>query len=180
MTLYTKRGDEGNTDLFSGERVSKTHPRIEAYGTVDELNSHLGMAESLLEDGEEDLASCVEEVQNHLHIICANLADREPEDRPEIRDEHVQRLESHIDGLEEELPSLTAFILPGGCPAGAAFHQARAVCRRAERTVVRAAESEQVDGSVIRYVNRLSDLLFVLARSVNHRREEPERSPSYE
>lgn len=180
MSLYTKRGDEGDTDLFSGERVSKVHPLIEAYGTVDELNSLLGLAESLLPEEDTDLAEGIIEVQNHLHIICANLADRQPEDRPEIQEHHVERLEAHIDELEEDLPPLRSFILPGGCPAGAQFHHARAVCRRAERTVIRAAEVEEVDGEIIRYLNRLSDLLFVLARSINHRQKQTERSPSYE
>lgn len=180
MSLYTKRGDEGNTDLFSGERVSKAHPLIEAYGTVDELNSLLGLAESRLPEGGDDLTEGTLEVQNHLHIICAHLADRRPEDRPGIQQHHVERLEALIDELEEDLPPLRSFVLPGGCPAGAGFHHARAVCRRAERTVIRAAEGEEVDGDIIRYLNRLSDLLFVMARTVNHRRGETERPPSYE
>lgn len=181
MTVYTKRGDEGNTDLFSGERVSKSDTRIEAYGAVDELNSLLGMAISTLNDDESDQESFLVTVQNHLHTICASLANSETDKGdPDITPDHVEFLEDRIDELEEELPKLQAFILPGGSEPGSTLHYARSVCRRAERSVIRAHEEHQVNPHLIKYINRLSDSLFVEARLVNHRRSETEANPSYD
>lgn len=181
-TVYTGRGDEGDTDLFSGERVAKTNPRIEAYGSVDELNSVVGVACSFLENQHDDLEEHLITVQNHLHVICANLANTEPEDdQPAIGDEDVDWMEQLIDDLEETLPKLTSFILPGGVRAASHLHHARSVCRRAERRVQQAIESaeEPINLTNLKYLNRLSDLLFTLARSVNHRHNHPERSPDY-
>lgn len=183
MPIYTKRGDGGQTDLFSGERVSKTDPRIEAYGTVDELNCVVGLASSKLMDVEEDVTEVLRTIQNHLHVICANLANtREDPERPSIGDDHIENLEDSIDRLQEELPTLQSFLLPGGTETGARLHVARSVCRRAERRVIGAVEHGEVeiDPGNVRYLNRLSDLLFVLARTVNVRAGEPEPSPQYD
>lgn len=180
MPVYTRRGDEGQTDLFSGERVSKTDSRIEGYGCVDELNTLLGVVLSHLED-QGDLTEDVETVQNKLHVICANLANTDPDsDRPEIDDGDVGELEDRIDELNEELPPLKAFILPGGSQPGSFLHHARSVCRRAERRVIKISEEEDISAGVVKYLNRLSDYLFVAARAVNHRLGETESNPSYE
>lgn len=180
-SLYTRRGDEGKTDLFSGERVSKVDPRIEAYGTVDELNSVLGMANSFLENQHQDFEELILEVQNDLHIISANLANtKEDSDRPSITQERIDRMEHDIDGLDEEVPSLTSFILPGGVRAASHLHHARTVSRRAERRTVEALEAEAtISMNNIRYLNRLSDFLFVLARAVNDRHNHKEETPKY-
>lgn len=179
MPVYTRRGDQGQTDLFSGERVSKTNPRIEGYGSVDEVNSLLGVALSHLDDG--DVAEELVDVQDRLHVICANLANTEEDpDRPEITDGDIELLEERIDALNEELPSLTNFILPGGSQPGSFLHYARSVCRRAERDVIRLADEEPISAEVVKFLNRLSDYLFVAARYVNHRRNEPEVNPSYD
>jgi len=179
--LYTRRGDEGKTDLFSGERVSKVDPRIEAYGTVDELNSVLGMANSFLENQHEDFEQLILEVQNDLHIISANLANtKQDTDRPEITEDRIERMERDIDGLDEELPSLTSFILPGGVRAASHLHHARTVSRRAERRTVEALEADANISLInIQYLNRLSDFLFILARAVNHRHNHKEETPTY-
>lgn len=180
MTIYTKRGDRGKTDLFSGERVQKTNERIEAYGAVDELNSSLGVARSFLEEECEDVSEIILQLQSHLHMICANLANTSSdEDRPEITEEHLESMEDQIDELEESLPPLTNFILAGGVPGGSHLHEARTICRRAERRAVQAAENHVISGGVIKYLNRLSDLLFVMARTVNHRNDQSEKEPDY-
>lgn len=179
MPVYTRRGDQGQTDLFSGERVSKTNPRIEGYGSVDEVNSLLGVALSHLDDG--NVAEELVDVQDRLHVICANLANTEEDpDRPEITDGDIELLEERIDALNEELPNLTNFILPGGSQPGSFLHYARSVCRRAERDVIRLADEEPISAEVVKFLNRLSDYLFVAARYVNHRRNEPEVNPSYD
>lgn len=181
MSVYTGRGDEGNTDLFSGERVSKSDRRIEAYGAVDELNSLIGMVISQLSTGESDQEEFLLAVQNNLHTICASLANSETgEEDPDITMEHVEFLEDRIDKLEDDLPQLQAFILPGGSEPGSSLHYARSVCRRAERSVIRAHEEHSVNPHLIKYINRLSDALFVEARYVNHQRGEKEVNPSYE
>ncbi|ELZ82576.1 ATP:cob(I)alamin adenosyltransferase [Haloferax elongans ATCC BAA-1513] len=177
MKVYTGRGDEGMTDLRDMTRVSKTGHRIEAYGTVDELNALLG---TVRPTGYDDVDEVLELVQNHLHIVQADLANPDPdEDDPQIRDEHVDDLEDWIDTADEELDPLTSFILPGGSESGAKLHHARAVSRRAERRVVALAGEESVNESVVAYLNRLSDALFVYARLVNARDGVPEESPTY-
>lgn len=185
MKIYTKTGDRGETGLLGEERVSKASPRIEAYGTVDELNAVLGMVAAELED-DSATQKIVERIQNDLHVVCADLAspDLADEGIPRVEARHVKELEKLCDQLEEELPPLTGFVLPGGTKAGAGLHWARTVCRRAERRVValRDAEGEanRVNPEVVRYLNRLSDLLFLLARRANLRAGVEEKHPNYE
>ena len=177
MKIYTGRGDEGQTDLRTMERVSKASERIEAYGTVDELNALVGRARTT---GHDDIDENLGRVQNHLHIVQADLANPDPdEDDPVVQPEHVETVENDIDGYDEELDPLEDFILPGGVDAGSELHHARAVCRRAERRAVALAEDEAVNEDAMVYLNRLSDLLFTLARVVNAREGVPEESPTY-
>jgi len=178
MKIYTGRGDEGMTDLRTMDRVSKASPRIEAYGTVDEVNALVGVVRPT---GHDDVDEKLRQVQNHLHIVQADFANPEPgDDDPVIRDEHVETVESWIDEYEEELDPLESFILPSGGDPGAKLHQARAVCRRAERRAVSfAAEEAGVNDAAIVYLNRLSDCLFTLARLVNQREGVPEETPTY-
>lgn len=177
MPIYTGGGDEGTTALRSGVRVSKTHPRIEAYGSVDELNAVIGIARGDLDaDVEETLA----DVQDHLHVLQAELATPDPADRDvRIDEEHASALEDAIDEADAELEPLRSFIIPGGSEAGSRLHHARTVCRRAERRVLGLGERESVSEDAIVYLNRLSDLLFVLARLVNHRAGVEEQTPNY-
>ncbi|MGE3956865.1 MAG: cob(I)yrinic acid a,c-diamide adenosyltransferase [Vicinamibacterales bacterium] len=175
MKIYTRTGDTGDTALFDNSRVSKADPRVDAYGEVDELNAWLGLVRAHPIDP--DLADAIVHIQRDLFAVGAQLADPAEKlaDRVTkafIEDAHVSRLEQLIDRLEQELPPLTRFILAGGSHAGSALHVARTVCRRAERRIVGLAP--QPDPLLIRYMNRLSDLLFVLARAVNHRAGEPE------
>ncbi len=173
MKIYTKTGDAGETSLFDGTRVSKAEARVDAYGEVDELNAWLGLVRASGVDAE--IAAIVEQLQRDLHAIGARLADPAHKiadrlARATIGDDEVQRLEAWIDRFEAELPPLRRFILPGGAPAAAALHVARTVCRRAERRIVAlAAQRADTEPVVLVYINRLSDLLFVLARAVNQR-----------
>ena len=177
MTIYTRRGDEGQTDLRDMSRVSKSSARIEAYGTLDEVNALIG---AVRPTGYDDVDGYLESIQNHLHIAQADLANPNPgEDDPVVRAEHVDQLEDWIDEVDEELEPLQRFILPGGSDVGAMLHHARAVSRRAERRVVKLLEEESIDGAVEPYVNRLSDALFVFARLVNKRDGVPEENPTY-
>lgn len=176
MKIYTKTGDAGETSLFDNSRVSKANPRVEAYGEVDELNACLGAARAAGLDA--DLSEMIQTIQRELFAIGARLAD--PSSRLAARvtkavlaDADVGRLEGGIDRLEAEVPPLRRFILPGGTMTGALLHLARTICRRAERRVV-ALGAAAVEPVVIVYLNRLSDLLFVLARVVNHRARQPE------
>ena len=177
MKIYTGSGDRGKTSIFSGERVSKSHRRVEAYGDVDELNSFLGGLVASLPSEESDLVQEIERIQSDLLQIGAwlSIAPGSPlsEELVEITEEQSKVLEAAIDRMEEGLPDLKDFLLPGGHMSAAWAHVARAVCRRAERHVVRlaatsaeAAESRQLAGSIV-YLNRLSDYLFVLARYCN-------------
>ena len=177
MTIYTGRGDEGDTDLRDMSRVSKSDPRIEAYGTVDEANALIG---TVRPTGHDDLDDLLETIQNHLHIVQADLAnpDPDPED-PAVNTTHVEVLEDRIDDFDDELDPLRSFILPGGGESGARLHHARTVTRRAERRVVELARSEPINETVVTYLNRLSDLLFTIGRVANARDGEPEESPSY-
>ncbi|TKX45296.1 MULTISPECIES: cob(I)yrinic acid a,c-diamide adenosyltransferase [unclassified Halorubrum] len=177
MSIYTGRGDEGETDLRDMSRVSKSSHRIEAYGSVDEANALLG---TVRPTGHDDVDDLLETVQNHLHIVQADLANPDPDpDDPQVESDHTAELEDRIDAFDEELEPLQSFILPGGGEAGAALHHARAVVRRAERRVVDLARSEPINEAVVTYLNRLSDLLFTLGRAVNARDGEPEESPTY-
>jgi cob(I)alamin adenosyltransferase len=170
--IYTKTGDKGETGLIGGKRVFKSVSRIEAYGDVDELNAVLGFGISLLTKKHEEIEKILVKIQEELFIIGAELAT--PSDYhgkksiPKIQEEHVEWLEKQIDAFQEKLPSLQHFILPSGSQAGAWFHFARTVCRRAERHVVRLSQEEEIQEAVLHYLNRLSDFLFVLARVVNH------------
>lgn len=182
--IYTRTGDEGDTGLFGGERVPKDDLRVEAYGTIDELNAALGVVRTQITDV--DVYDLLAQIQDTLFYLGADLAA--PEDTANrgrvsirrVRPEQVDQLETAIDRFEAELPPLTRFILPGGDGVAAAFHLARAVCRRAERRCVTLFRAEQEAGrktpnpEVLRYLNRLADLLFVLARLANIRRGIPE------
>jgi cob(I)alamin adenosyltransferase len=172
LKIYTRRGDSGETDLFGGERVQKDHLRVDAYGEVDELNAFLGAAIAASEH--KDLIELGRGIQRTLFDLGAFLATPDPGHRrkaklPEPTDADVAALEAEIDRLEEELEPLATFILPGGTLAAAAFHVARTVCRRAERSAVRLDAAEPLGGAALRYLNRLSDLLFVVARAENRR-----------
>jgi cob(I)alamin adenosyltransferase len=175
VKLYTRTGDAGETALFDGTRVRKDDGRVDAYGEVDELNAWIGLVRAA--DGAGPLDAALVQIQRDVFALGAQLAD--PADKIASRvtkaaltDADVARLETLIDQFEEELPPLRRFILAGGTPAGSALHVARTVCRRAERRIV--ALEPPVDAVLLRYVNRLSDLLFVLARIVNHRAGVPE------
>ena len=175
MKIYTKTGDKGDTSLFGGQRVPKDALRIEAYGTVDELNSVLGLA--LSESTNLDIREILTSIQTRLFEVGADLAtprsvEKKQVRRVELRD--VQQLEKIIDTLERELKPLKSFILPGGSGAASKLHFARTVCRRAERVVVRLSRNEDIGEAIIMYLNRLSDLLFVLARYTNSISKVPE------
>ena len=170
MKIYTRTGDGGDTSYFDGTRVRKDDPRLDTYGDVDELNAWLGFVRASAID--QDLETVLAKIQQDLFALGAQLADpggklSERVLKAIMSDADVIRLEGAIDDYERDLPPLRKFILSGGTPAGAALHVARTVCRRAERRMV--ALDPAVDGVLLRYVNRLSDLLFVLARVVNHR-----------
>ncbi|MBC5793239.1 MAG: cob(I)yrinic acid a,c-diamide adenosyltransferase [Nanohaloarchaea archaeon] len=171
--VYTGRGDRGRTDLSSGERVSKSSERIQAYGTVDELNSLVGLCRSYTEDKKEDL----EEVQNELHILQAELANREPDTK--VTEENTERLEQLCDTYQNECPPLRDFVLAGGAKSAAHLHHARSVARRAERKIVRLDQDEQLREEVLAYINRLSDLFFLMARHENALKDVEEKNPNY-
>ena len=171
MKIYTKTGDAGETSLFDNTRVSKSDVRVDAYGEVDELNACLGAARAALDDV--DLEQVLVLIQRELFAVGARLADPSSRiagrvKRAAVSEDAVPRLEATIDRLEQELPPLRRFILPGGAAGGALLHLARTVCRRAERRVV-ALGPDAVEGVVVVYLNRLSDLLFVMARAANRR-----------
>jgi cob(I)alamin adenosyltransferase len=170
VKVYTRTGDGGETGLVDGSRVGKDHPRVAAYGDVDELNAVLGLVRA--EAGSGALDGLLRGLQRDLFAIGAQLADPqarvgERKAKAAVTPDHVSRLEAAIDEREAGLPPLRAFILPGGSRSGALLHLARTVCRRAERSVVALSREEEVDPQVVVYVNRLSDLLFVLARDAN-------------
>ena len=170
--VYTRTGDEGTTGLGGGQRIAKDAPRIEAYGTVDELNSLLGIV--LAEGPSSEIAEPLRRVQNDLfHLgsdLCVLEEDKKEMPVPRIEERHVAALEEIIDRLSEDTPPLENFILPGGSPGSAGLHLARTLCRRAERRIVTLAAEEAIGEWVLRYLNRLSDLLFVMARWENKAR----------
>jgi cob(I)alamin adenosyltransferase len=182
VKIYTKTGDGGETGLYGGVRVSKAHARVAAYGDVDETNAALGLARASLDPGHSaDLAAMLEQIQRDLFALGARLADpahriADRVSKAVITADDVVRLEGWIDGLEAELPPLRRFILAGGAPAGAALHLCRTMCRRAERAMVAllADETDAFEPELLVYVNRLSDLLFVMARAANQRAGTPE------
>ncbi len=175
--IYTKTGDKGKTGLFSGERVEKDDVRVRAYGSVDELNSMLGWC--LVVTGEGWIQELMEKLQNQLFILGSDLATppigKWSEKVKRIDDTHIDFLEKCIDKIEQELSPLKEFILPGGCELASRIHIARVVCRRAERDTVRALRERRVNPMTVQYLNRLSDLLFVLARYVNSKENVTER-----
>lgn len=171
-TIYTKTGDEGMTGLGGGRRVPKDSARVRAYGTVDELNSAIGVALALgLGDrvGSE-LATTQNELFDLGSDLCWPLDDKRRARIPTVRDEHIERLERLIDELNESVGPLTNFVLPGGSPGAAQLHLARTICRRAERETITLSREEAIGGLVVPYLNRLSDALFVMARYENQQR----------
>lgn len=170
--VYTRTGDGGTTALGGGQRVPKDALRIDAYGTVDELNSWLGVAraEGTSEDTDEELGRIQNELFHLGSDLCVLEEDREALPVPRIEARHTEALESLMDRLSSDLPPLENFILPGGSSAAARLHVARTVCRRAERLVARLSRQEAVNPEILRYLNRLSDALFVLARHENRSR----------
>jgi cob(I)alamin adenosyltransferase len=182
LKIYTKTGDSGDTGLFGGTRVSKADPRVAAYGDVDELNAYLGFARAtLLTADDRELATMLEQIQKDLFALGARLADpghkiADRVTKAAVSSGDIARLESWIDALESTLPPLRRFILAGGSQAGAALHVARTICRRAERGMVAllAGNKEAFEPDLLIYVNRLSDLLFVMARRANQRAGTPE------
>jgi cob(I)alamin adenosyltransferase len=170
--LYTRTGDAGQTSLFGGKRVAKDHPRVVAYGTIDELNSSIGAASSLIK--QKRVVSVIQSIQNELFNIGAELASEKPVRRAKgdstsfhLDDHAIQQLEGWIDEYDALVPPLQTFILPGGTTAASLLHVARTVARRAEREAVTLARTEDINPAVLAYLNRLCDLLFALARYVN-------------
>jgi cob(I)alamin adenosyltransferase len=173
MKIYTRTGDQGDTGLFGGGRVPKNHPRVAAYGDVDELNSMLGVVRAA--PPVDIFDPLLESIQRDLFSLGAQLAAPDPDavakalGKARLSEERVAEFERLMDEADQELPPLRAFILPAGTPKAAALHLARTVCRRAERSVVQLDQQSQVPALFLTYLNRLSDLLFVLARLANHR-----------
>ena len=167
--IYTRSGDKGETGLVGGVRTSKSSLRVQAYGDVDELNSILGLARTFSKD--EEIGSLLERLQRDLFIVGADLASPRIEGHatPRVTDDMTVDLEKNIDRFQQELPPLRAFILPGGGETGALLHFARTVARRAERSMVALSKTEVLNENLVPYINRLSDLLFVMARLANHR-----------
>jgi len=168
VRIYTRTGDDGTTGLVQGIRVSKDSSRVDAYGNVDELNSLLGLVRSYLSK-KNDIDSVLLQIQNDLFTIGTDLATVKDGEALRITNEHVLNLERTIDKFQEELPPLKVFILPSGTNAAASLHFARSVARRAERKIVTLGKTEKINRQLVPYLNRLSDLLFVLARLVNYR-----------
>lgn len=172
--IYTKTGDQGETGLFGGKRLPKSHLRIESYGTVDELNSWIGLIRDLTDYPKTE--GVLENIQNRLFVVGSNLATDPSKqmDVPQVFEGDIELLEKEIDRMESELPPLKNFILPGGHPTVSQIHIARCVCRRAERSVVGLGLIDEVPTIILQYLNRLSDYLFVLSRWVGMRLEAKE------
>ena len=170
MKVYTKTGDKGNTSLIGGKRVPKFHNRIEAYGTIDELNSYMGLIRDLMID--KDIKLLLTEVQSklmHASSVLATETEANQQKYAKIIEIDIETLEKEIDRMNDELPPLTKFILPGGHQTVSHCHIARTICRRAERAMVLVADQDFVDDKVIKYINRLSDYLFTLARYMSNK-----------
>jgi len=169
MKIYTRTGDDGTTGLIGGSRVKKHNIRLEAYGTIDELNSYIGLIRSMQTDEHTD--KILEIIQNKLFVIGANLATDESisliKKQMPCKKTDIELLETEMDDMNASLPELRNFILPGGCQASSFCHVARTVCRRAERHIVELSENKEVDTNLIKFINRLSDYLFVLSRKLN-------------
>ncbi len=168
MKIYTRTGDDGTTGLIGGKRVKKSSPRIIAYGAVDETNSAIGVV--LAAEIDPDLRDLLTRIQNDLFVVGSDLANPDLENtRGRVTEEMTKYLESQIDRLEVELDPITYFILPGGSEIASRVHLARATCRRAEANIIEASEKEKINNLCQVYINRLSDLLFVIARTANRR-----------
>ena len=167
--VYTRTGDKGQTSIIGGIRVSKASERLEAYGTVDELSSHLGLLASMLSEGE--YYDMIIRIQNNLFNVCTNLATDQSQtplyDSAKLADGEIELLEKEVDRMMKSLPERQGFILPGGTQMAAQVHVCRTVCRRAERRIVALSEVAQISPETLQYVNRLSDYLFVLAKKIN-------------
>lgn len=164
--IYTKTGDSGTTSLVGGTRVAKNHPRVEAYGTVDELNAHVGYLAEMVKDSDPEVYTELKQVQRHLFVIQTLLATEKevPFQLPSLPDDAVKGLEHRIDALQQGVPPFRSFVIPGGTPASAYCHVCRTVCRRAERLIVALGQETPVDSLTTAYINRLSDYLFILSR----------------
>ena len=169
MKIYTKTGDDGNTGLQGNYRISKSHPRIESYGTVDEANAALGVV--LSNSFDDDVSEILTEIQNDLFLVGADLSNPNLNDvKNRVSLEMIEKLEQYIDKFELELPPLTNFILPGGDLSAAQLHYVRTVVRRAESQTVKLSEKDEINSNCIKYLNRLSDLFFVMGRLINKRK----------
>ncbi len=169
MKIYTKTGDDGNTGLQGNYRISKSHPRISSYGAVDEANAALGIV--LSNPLDDDMVKILTEIQNDLFLVGADLSNPSLNDiKNRVSLEMIEKLEQYIDKFELELPPLTNFILPGGDPSAAQLHYVRTVVRRAESLTVKLSEKDEINSNCIKYLNRLSDLFFVLGRLINKRK----------
>jgi len=168
MKIYTKTGDEGNTGLQGDFKISKSHPRIIAYGTVDEANAAIGVV--LTNTLDEDVSQLLNQIQNDLFLLGSDLSNQNLNDlKNRVTLEMIEKLEESIDIFESELPPITNFILPGGNIAASQIHQVRTIVRRAETLVVKLSDKDEINSNCIKYLNRLSDLMFVMGRLINKR-----------
>ena len=168
MKIYTKTGDDGNTGLQGDFRISKSHPRILAYGTVDEANAAIGVV--LTNTLDDDISQLLNQLQNDLFLLGSDLSNQNLNDlKNRVTLEMIEKLEESIDTFESELPPITNFILPGGNVAASQIHQVRTIVRRAETLVVKLSDKDEINSNCIKYLNRLSDLMFVIGRLINKR-----------
>jgi cob(I)alamin adenosyltransferase len=168
MKIYTKTGDDGNTGLQGDFRISKSHPRIIAYGTVDEANAAIGVV--LTNTLDDDVSQLLNQIQNDLFLLGSDLSNQNLNDlKNRVTLEMIEKLEESIDTFESELPPITNFILPGGNVAASQIHQVRTIVRRAETLVVKLSDKDEINSNCIKYLNRLSDLMFVMGRLINKR-----------
>lgn len=170
--IYTKTGDNGSTSLANGQRVSKDNPRVEAYGTIDELNSHIGLLRTMVvaDKHTAEYDDMLNDIQHHLFVIQSLLANPEQQQRqrlPQITPDDIANIERLIDHIDSALPQAKGFVVAGGCMAAAQSNVARCVCRRAERRIITLSEQEKTEPEITVYINRLSDFLFVLSRRIN-------------
>ena len=168
MKIYTKTGDDGNTGLQGNFRIAKSHPRIMAYGTVDEANAAIGIV--LTNSLDDDVSQLLSQIQNDLCLLGSDLSNQNLNDlKNRVSLDMIEKLEGSIDKFESELPAITNFILPGGNVAAAQIHQVRTIVRRAETLVVKLSDKDEINSNSIKYLNRLSDLMFVMGRLINKR-----------
>ena len=168
MKIYTKTGDDGNTGLQGDFRISKSHPRIMAYGTVDEANAAIGIV--LTNSLDDDVSQLLSQIQNDLFLLGSDLSNQNLNDlKNRVSLDMIEKIERSIDTFESELPPITNFILPGGNMAAAQIHQVRTIVRRAETLVVKLSDKDEINSNCIKYLNRLSDLMFVMGRLINKR-----------